>query len=86
MINPDIIISKQNKPFLVDFESASVDRKPANVTSVCQFLFTSHGAVAKAVAAVLGEINRKETIDALRRYKNERKRENFDGVLQACLG
>ena len=81
-----IIISKQHKPFLVDFETASVNRKPANVTSVCQFLFTSHGAVAKAVAAVLGEVNRAEVIDSLRRYKNERKRESFDGVLQVCLG
>ncbi len=80
-----IIISKQQIPFIVDFETASVDRKPANVTSVCQFLFASHGAVAKAVAEVLGEIDRAEVIDALRRYKNERKRENFDGVLQACL-
>lgn len=81
-----IIISKQKIPFIVDFETASVDRKPANVTSVCQFFFTSHGAVAKAVAEVLGEIDRAEVIDALRRYKNDRKRENFDGVLQVCLG
>jgi len=81
-----IIISKQCKPFLVDFETASVNRKPANVTSACQFLFTSHGAVAKSIADVLGEVNRAEVIDALRRYKNERKRESFGGVLQVCLG
>ena len=80
-----IIIDKQHKPFLVDFETASVDRKPANVTSACQFLFTSYGAVAKSVAEVLGEVNRVEVIDALRRYKNERKRENFDVVLRVCL-
>ena len=80
-----IIIDKQRKPFLVDFETASVDRKPANVTSACQFLFTSRGAVAKAVAEVLGEINREEAINALRLYKNERTRENFDRVLQVCL-
>jgi putative serine/threonine protein kinase len=81
-----IIISKQGKPFLVDFETASVDRRPSNVTAVCQFFFTSHGSVAKSVAEVLGEVNRVEAINALRRYKNERKRENFDGVLRACLG
>jgi putative serine/threonine protein kinase len=80
-----IIISKQGKAFLVDFETASVDRRPANVTSVCQFLFASHGEVARAVAEIL-EVNRVEVIGALRRYKNERKRENFDGVLRACLG
>jgi putative serine/threonine protein kinase len=80
-----IIVDKQRKPFLVDFETASVDRKPANVTSACQFLFTSRGAVAKAVAEVLGEINREEAINELRLYKNEITRENFDRVLQVCL-
>ena len=80
-----IIIDKQQTPFLVDFETASVDRKPANVTSVCQFLFTSHGAVAKAVAEVFGEVNREEAIGVLRRYKNERSRENFNRVLRVCL-
>jgi putative serine/threonine protein kinase len=80
-----IIIDKQHKPFLVDFETASVNRKPANVTAVCQFLFASYGAVAKAVAEVLGEINRAEAINALRCYKNERTRENFNRVVQVCL-
>jgi len=80
-----IIVSKQLKPFLVDFETASVDRRPANVTSVCQFLFTSHGAVAKAVAEALGEVNREEAIAVLRRYKNERSRENFNRVVRVCL-
>lgn len=81
-----IIINKQHKPFIVDFETASLDRRPANVTSVCHFFFTSHGAIAEAVMDVLGEVNRAEAIDALRRYKNERKRDNFDDVLRVCLG
>jgi putative serine/threonine protein kinase len=81
-----IIISKPQDPFIVDFETASVDRKPANVTSVCQFLFTGYGIVAKAVAEVLGEVDRTEVIDVLRCYKNERSRENFDFVLRSCLG
>lgn len=80
-----IIVSKQHEPFLVDFETASVDRKPANVTAVSQFLFTSRGTVAKAVAEVLGEVNREKAIDALRRYKNRRSRENFDRVVWVCL-
>jgi putative serine/threonine protein kinase len=80
-----IIISKQHEPFLVDFETASVHRKPANVTAVCQFLFTSYGTVAKAVAEVLGERNREEAIGALRLYKNERSRENFNRVVRVCL-
>jgi len=81
-----IIISKPQDPFIVDFETASVDRKPSNVTSMCQFFFTGHGVVAKAVAKVLGEVNRAEVIKVLRFYKNERKRKNFDCVLRVCLG
>jgi putative serine/threonine protein kinase len=80
-----LIVDKQQKPWIVDFETASVDRKPANVTSVCQFLFTSGGAVARAVVEVLGEINRTEVINALRLYKNERARANFNRLLQVCL-
>jgi putative serine/threonine protein kinase len=80
-----LIVDKTQKPFIVDFETASLNRKPANVTSVCQFLFTSRGAVAKAVAEVLGERNREEIIWALRLYKKDRIRENFDRVLQVCF-
>ena len=80
-----LIVDRAQKPFIVDFETASVDRKPANVTSVCQFLFASGGAIARAVAETLGERNGAEIIRALRLYKNHRTRENFDRVLQACL-
>lgn len=80
-----LIINKQQKPWIVDFETASIDRKPSNVTSVCQFLFTSGGAVATAVAETLGERNREEIINALRLYKKDKIRENFDRVLKVCL-
>ncbi|MCW4007440.1 MAG: serine/threonine protein kinase [Candidatus Bathyarchaeota archaeon] len=80
-----LLIDTEAKPWIVDFETASLSRRPANVTSVCQFLFTSHSAVARAVAEVLGERNREAIIDALRLYKNERTRENFSRVIQACL-
>jgi putative serine/threonine protein kinase len=80
-----LIVDKAQKPFIVDFETASVNRKPANVTSVCHFLFTSRGAVDRRVAEVLGERNNAEIISALRIYKADRARENFNRVLQACL-
>jgi putative serine/threonine protein kinase len=80
-----IIVDKQRKPWIVDFETASVDRKPANVTSVCQFLFMGYGVVARVVAETLGERNREEIISALRCYKDDRTRDNFDRVLGACL-
>jgi putative serine/threonine protein kinase len=80
-----LIVDAEQTPFIVDFETASVNRKPANVTSICQFLFASGGAVARMVAETLGERSSEEIVRALRIYKNHRTRENFDRVLQTCL-
>lgn len=78
-----IILDQKDEPFIVDFETASVNRKPSNVTSICQFLFIS-GIVADEVAVKLGGKDEKAIIDALRNYKNDRTRENFGNVLRAC--
>jgi len=78
-----IILDQKDEPFIVDFETASVNRKPSNVTGICQFLFIS-GAVADEVAVELGGKDEKAIIDTLRNYKNCRTRENFGDVLRAC--
>jgi len=78
-----IILDQKDEPFIVDFETASVNRKPSNVTSICQFLFIS-GAVADEVAVELGGKDEKAIIDSLKNYKNDRTRENFGNVLRAC--
>ena len=78
-----IIIDKKSKPFIVDFETASLNRKLSNVTSICQFLFIS-GVVAEKVAEKLGGKDKKAIIEVLRRYKSDRTRENFETVLEAC--
>jgi putative serine/threonine protein kinase len=75
-----IIVDSQNKPVIVDFETASQNRKPSNVTSIAQFLFIS-GVVAQKVARKLGEKDVKAVIDALRRYKANRSRQNFEALL-----
>jgi putative serine/threonine protein kinase len=78
-----VIVDNDNKPVIVDFETASLNRRPSNVTGLCQFLFIGSG-VAKAVARKLGRRNKKAIIEALRVYKNERSSENFGHVLAAC--
>jgi putative serine/threonine protein kinase len=78
-----VILDQKDEPFIVDFETASVNRKPSNVTSICQFLFIS-GAVADEVAVELGGKDEKAIIDSLKNYKNDRTRENFGNVLRAC--
>jgi len=78
-----LIVDQKNEPFIVDFETASVNRKPSNVTSICQFLFIS-SAVAKKVTEELVEKDRKAIIEALRRYKSDKTRKNFERVIEAC--
>jgi putative serine/threonine protein kinase len=78
-----LIISRQDRPFIVDFESASLNRRPANVTSVCQFLFIG-SETAKQVIKKLGVKDKKAIAKALRRYKNEKSFKNFCNVLHVC--
>ncbi|MGQ9623905.1 MAG: RIO1 family regulatory kinase/ATPase domain-containing protein [Candidatus Bathycorpusculaceae bacterium] len=79
-----VIVDGCGKPFIVDFETASLNRKPSNVTSICQFLFIS-GVVAERVAEKLGERDKKVIIEALRAYKSIKSRENFEMVLNTCV-
>jgi len=78
-----VIVDENAKPFIVDFETTSLNRKPSNVTSICQFLFIS-GVVAQIVAEKLGEKDKKVIIEVLRDYKLCRLRENFERILVAC--
>jgi putative serine/threonine protein kinase len=71
-------------PWILDFETASDVRKPANVTAVCQYLFVGGSPVALAVGDVIGERDRSAITEALRLYKKERTRENFERVRQVC--
>jgi len=78
-----VIVGKNDVPFIVDFETASVNRRPSNVTSVCQFLFLS-GEVAGLVVKKLDVKDKEAVVDALRCYKRDRTRENFEWVLEVC--
>jgi putative serine/threonine protein kinase len=80
-----LLVDKANKPFIVDFETASVVRKVINVTSVCQFLFMGNSRAAKMLGKVFGESNREELIAALKHFKKNRNRRNFESVLEMCL-
>ena len=77
-----VIVTAEDNAFIVDFESASVNRRPSNVTSICQFLFISE--FSRKVAERLGHKDKKTMIDSLRRYKKNVNRENFDNVLESC--
>ena len=78
-----IIVDANDRPHLVDFETASVNRRVSNVTSISQYLFIG-SQVAKIIQRKLGGIDKKELINALRKYKQGRTRENFEKILEVC--
>ncbi len=80
-----ILVDKTGKPFIVDFETASLMRRVINVTSVCQFLFQGNSEACRIIAAALGRRNRVKLVEALRRYKKECNRVNFNQILDICL-
>lgn len=77
-----IIVNANNTPYMMDFESASFNRKVSNVTSICQYLFIGSW-LAKTIKKKLGKVDIKTLIQALRAYKQEQTRENFEKVLVA---
>ena len=78
-----ILIDVNDEPYIVDFETASVNRRVSNLTSICQYLFLrSH--IAKIIKKKLGKIDRAQLIETLRNYKQGRTRENFENISNAC--
>ena len=53
---------------ILDFESASLVRRPSNFTSLTQYFFLG-GSIAKKIAKVLGPVDRDELLKCLRDYK-----------------
>ena len=80
-----IIVDETLKPWIVDFETASDTRKPANLSAICHFLFNSQSEVARNIAKTLGERDSSQIIGALHDYKRLRTRENFEEVLISSL-
>ena len=77
-----VIVTAEGKPILVDFETASIKRKASNLTSICQYLFIG-SELSKRVRKIVGEIDVKFLIEALREYKQEMSGERFMRILQA---
>jgi len=78
-----IIVDADDYPHLVDFETASIDRRVSNVTSICQYLFIG-SQTAKTIKRKVGEVNEKELIDALKNYKHKRAREKIKKIVDTC--
>ena len=71
--------------FMVDFETASSERHVANVTAVCQYLFAGNSSASRILAESLGQKDMVQLVAALKAYKKNRTRHNFEGLLAVCL-
>ncbi len=80
-----LLVDNLDNPFIVDFETASVKRKVANVTAICQYFFMGNSSVAKTLAESLGQKDKVKLIEALKAYKKDRTRKNFENLLAFCL-
>mgnify|MGYP000008675095 CR=1 FL=1 len=77
------VIVSPSGPVIVDFESASLTRRPRNLTAITQYLVVRSGAWPK-LAKLLGvEAGRVEVIEALRQYKQSPDEAEFRKVLGA---
>lgn len=78
-IHKHVIVGKI--PSIIDFESASINRRTSNVTSATQSIFIGSG-LANIVKKIVRTPDRKKMISVLKKYKHDQSRENFDEVLK----
>lgn len=74
------IIVDDAKATVIDFESASTQRKPSNVTAAGQSLFVS-GVVSGLFSQAL-PYKKESAISALKKYKHDQTRENFEAIFE----
>jgi len=79
-ISKHVIVGK-NKVSIIDFESSSTKRKPSNVTSITQAFFIGSG-IARTAQKIYKNSSKEKIIDALKLYKQEKTRDNFDNLLK----
>ena len=80
-----VLVDKAQQPFIVDFETASAERKVANVTAVCQYLFAGNSSASKILTETLGQKDKWELIGVLKAYKKSGSRCDFESLLKVCL-
>ena len=64
------VIYSKGRPVIIDFESASTERKPGNVTTIVQSIYLNNG-VSNVVGKLLELPPRDQLMDALKAYKSE---------------
>ena len=77
------IIVSGGEPRLIDFESASTERRVSNITSLTQYLFINR-RMRRLISRVIEPPEIQPLIEALKRYKQEPSEENYRRILEVC--
>ena len=77
------ILIETGQARILDFETASIMRKPKNLSSVCQYLFVS-SHVAQTMETILSRIDLNQLKNALAAYKQVKNIDSYNQVLGAC--
>ena len=75
-----ILITKTNKPVLLDFERANNTEKPSNVTQFCQCI-TSSSLTSKLKEKGFN-INKNKIRNSAKKYKKEINKKIFDEIIK----
>ncbi|MEM2888798.1 MAG: lipopolysaccharide kinase InaA family protein [Candidatus Bathyarchaeia archaeon] len=78
-----IIVRPNNEVCILDFETASTQRRVSNVTSICHYLFM-RGKISEIVRKKIVNLNASSLLQALRNYKKGPTTSNFKFILEAC--
>jgi len=79
MHNPHkhIIINKNRKPVMIDFERAYSTDNPKNVTQFCQYLISKNFTTTMNL-----KIDKKELIPIVKKYKKNKTGKNFNEIVK----
>jgi predicted Ser/Thr protein kinase len=77
----NVLISKGDHPWILDYESASLMRRVNNFTSLAQYILLS-GRFSRKVIRILGPVDRDELVKYLRIYKSGRTNDAFESTLK----
>ena len=78
-ISKHVVVGK-SKTTVIDFESASTQRRVSNVTSATQAICIGSG-ISKIVRKIYRLPSKNKLIKILRLYKQERSQQNFEKIL-----
>ncbi len=77
-----IIIDKNEKPVIIDFESATLNKKYSNLTALAQSLFIG-GKMSPKIRKIMNIKDTQKIVMALKEYKTKMNHESFKKVLES---